>query len=471
MAVTSHRRRTEGRLPRGPHHLSSEEVAAHQRERLIDAMVTLVAEGHTIATVADVIERAGVSRKTFYAHFPDREALLRAAFDATSPAALEAVRLAARRKGGPTRQLEAVVRRLCRVGSESPGTIALSTIEIAAIDPAGAGPRDALMDGYGDLIDGCLRTDDRRALPPALAQALAGSTLRTIDAHLRTGRPEELSTLARELARWVRSYHPVPPALGEHAPLTLGRRRAELAGGRAPGTLTLAPGAYRAPSGIGSSSAFVQHANRERILDAVAELTTMHGYAGVSAQSIAEHADLSERAFLAHFKSKDDAFSAAAEVGQVKGQAIVQRVRASAPDWATGVRDAVYALFELFASEPRFTRLAFVDAPLAGPGMVRRAHEHAVEYAHLLLDGAPQRRRPPRIAPEAVVAGLFELALQHAVRNKAAELLGVADLGAYLALAPFVGVAEAAQAIVPLGGRRLSEPGAATPPGTGRRRG
>src|SRR5215218_6805837 len=69
-------------LPRGPHHLARDEVMASQRGRMLDAMAQVVAEkGYGAATVADVIERAGVSRKTFYEHFRDKEACFLAAFD------------------------------------------------------------------------------------------------------------------------------------------------------------------------------------------------------------------------------------------------------------------------------------------------------------------------------------------------------------------------------------------------------
>ena len=121
----------------------------------------------------------------------------------------------------------------------------------------------------------------------------------------------------------------------------------------------------------------------------------------LTAQSIAERADVSERAFLAHFKNKDEAFAAAVEVGHMKAQAVVDRARADSPDWRNGVRNAIYALLEFLGSEPYFTRMAFVDAPLAGPAMARRTHEHVGAYARLLLDGAPQRRHPPPIAPQA----------------------------------------------------------------------
>src|SRR6478672_6443881 len=44
-----------------------------QRERMLDAVVAAVAEkGYAEMTVADVVARAGVSRRTFYEQFDDR---------------------------------------------------------------------------------------------------------------------------------------------------------------------------------------------------------------------------------------------------------------------------------------------------------------------------------------------------------------------------------------------------------------
>ncbi|HEY5194266.1 MAG TPA: TetR/AcrR family transcriptional regulator [Solirubrobacteraceae bacterium] len=446
MAVSSHKDRAGGKLPRGPHRLTSEQVASDQRTRLIEAMVQLTHErGYAATTVTEVIERAQVSRKTFYEHFADREALLLAAFDATAPVALAEVRAASERTGGATRQLEALMRRLCSFARHGAGAVALWTIEIAAADPAGLTRREQLVGEYGALIDECLRSEDERlALPPVLARTLAGATHRTIDGYLRMGRTDALKGLAPQLARWVRGYHPVPVDLTSvQSPCSTLPQA--LAGGRAPGTLTLAPENYEPPRGK-ESSGFTQHSNRERILDAVARLVAAHGYTALTAQAIAERADISERAFLLHFKSKDEAFAAALEIGHMKGQAIVERARFEAPDWRTGVHRGVGALLEFLACEPCFTRMAFVDAPLAGPKMTRRTHEHAGAYARLLLEGAPQRRRPPRIAPEAIAHGIFELAFHQAAQHKVEGLLHLGPVATYLTLAPFLGASEAAEA-------------------------
>ena len=449
MAVSSRGNRSGGKLPRGPHKLEPEQVTADQRRRLIDAMVQLASkDGYAATTVADLIARAEVSRKTFYEHFTDREALLLAAFDDAATTELEQVHAAAKRSGGSTRQFEAVMRRLCRVAGECPGRIALCTIEIAAADPEGLRRRDGLMGSYGALIAECLSIAPELLpkVPPALIRASAGSTHRTIDARLRAGRRAELRTLAPQLARWVRSYHPVPDgllALGEASRQALSK--CVLGGGRAPGTLTLAPDGYHLPA-MKRLQGFTHHSNRERILDAVAQLVSAQGYPALTARSIAEHADISERAFLAHFKSKDAAFAVAVELGHMKAQGLVERVRSTTPSWRDGVSQAIHALLDFLASEPYFTRLAFVEAPLAGPVMARRTHEHAGAYARLLFDGAPQRRRPPEVAPEAIVHGIFELAFHHATENTVEQLLQLTPVTEYLALAPFLGVTEAAEA-------------------------
>ena len=79
-------------LPRGRHAASREIVWRSQRERLLEAMALAVADkGYARVSVADVIERAGVSRKTFYEHFANKEACFLAAYDAGVDAMLSAI--------------------------------------------------------------------------------------------------------------------------------------------------------------------------------------------------------------------------------------------------------------------------------------------------------------------------------------------------------------------------------------------
>jgi AcrR family transcriptional regulator len=77
-------------LPTGYSGLPRELVEASQRQRLIHAVTMAVADkGFAAATVTDITERAGVSKKTFYELFHDKLACFLAAYDHGARAMLE----------------------------------------------------------------------------------------------------------------------------------------------------------------------------------------------------------------------------------------------------------------------------------------------------------------------------------------------------------------------------------------------
>lgn len=126
-----------GELPRGPHGLSREEVTASQRRRMLRAALSSLAEQGWATTVAEVVARAGVSRKTFYEHFTDKEDCLLAAYDLCNDALLRHVAEA----GGsvapddPQGQLRASVRAYLAFLAESPVFARASLVEAAAAGP------------------------------------------------------------------------------------------------------------------------------------------------------------------------------------------------------------------------------------------------------------------------------------------------------------------------------------------------
>src|SRR5947209_10068609 len=70
------------RLPSGPHRLEREEVMRHQRIRIHGAMVEAVAaNGYEGTSVKQVIALAGVSRRSFYEQFANKQECLLATFD------------------------------------------------------------------------------------------------------------------------------------------------------------------------------------------------------------------------------------------------------------------------------------------------------------------------------------------------------------------------------------------------------
>src|SRR6266513_2992964 len=83
-------------LPRPRFVNTREELRASQRGRLICAIAdSVAAKGYAATSVADVIALAGVSRKTFYEHFGDKEDCFLAAYDHGAQATYDAMMHAA----------------------------------------------------------------------------------------------------------------------------------------------------------------------------------------------------------------------------------------------------------------------------------------------------------------------------------------------------------------------------------------
>jgi AcrR family transcriptional regulator len=80
------------RLPRGRHSLTRDEVDESQIVRLRRGTIEAVAEhGYAKTSVADIVQRAGVSRETFYRHHADKLECFLAAYDASAIEVLQEI--------------------------------------------------------------------------------------------------------------------------------------------------------------------------------------------------------------------------------------------------------------------------------------------------------------------------------------------------------------------------------------------
>ncbi len=72
------------RFPRGSAALPAPLMGEIQRARILEAMCVAIAEegGFAMMAVTDILERAGMSNKTFYEHFENKDACVRMAFRA-----------------------------------------------------------------------------------------------------------------------------------------------------------------------------------------------------------------------------------------------------------------------------------------------------------------------------------------------------------------------------------------------------
>lgn len=426
-------------------------TVADPRGRMIGAMLTSIGEqGYAATVVADVIAKAVASRKTFYEHFEDKHAC----FFAMSEEIIDEWVARVERPEGTSEDghetIDALVDELFTLALENPASLRVIAVELTAAGPAGierreralyrlAQPlRDALGEESGDI--------------DLLARTIVGAILRILYARARRGacvrRPRRgaLLALVPEVSTWASSYISsagvalVPSHTGEQsstAPV----------GGRAPGTLSLGSRAIERrglPRGEGNvSRSFVVHNQRERILDALANLAAAKGFGATTIPEIVQEAAVSVQAFYEHFSGKEDAFLVAYELGHRKALAIVERAYEAQEDWPTAVRVGAATLLEFLAAEPAYAHLALIDALTASPKAAAVAHDGMNAYAWMLepglepnLNGNP----PTPVVVEATAGALLELCFVYVAAERTRELPSLSEFVAEIALRPFADV-------------------------------
>jgi AcrR family transcriptional regulator len=445
------------RLPRGPHSLTREQVATDQRRRLMDALTDIVGEkGYTAATIADVTTRAGVSRKAFYEHFANKEECFLYTYDTVVKEGIERVAEAYREVEDLSSGAGYGITTLFELAIENPNALRLVLVEVGAVGPAGVARHERLVAAYEELLrEGLGLPPGSGTISSPVLRAMVGGLNKILYTHVRSGEYEKLRDLLPDIVAWTTSYYPAPSSMRTLQDPQPSHPPAGLVGGRAPGTL--APGSTssrrrgllrREPN---LSRSFVVHSQRERILDAVANLSARKGYAALTVEEIVEEAAVSLNAFYEHFADREDAFLVAYEVGHGKGLAIVERAFDAAPDWRSGVRAGITALFDFLASEPAFAHLALVDALIATPNTIERSNRGVTLYAQMLipgLDEAPEQSRPATVTIEAIAGGIFELCFSYALQGRIGELSELVPRATYFALAPFLGAEEAGRIAV-----------------------
>jgi AcrR family transcriptional regulator len=168
-----------------------------RKQRILDAMAAAAAEkSFGATTIADIVAGAGISRATFYKHFPDKQACLLAALDsfiAELQAAAEDAHSPADSHSEAMREAIAAILDLL---AAKPDWAKLALIEATALDRAA-------IDRYRRLLIGALMaywTPDE--LPPdanARARAAFGQAQVLIFDQIAGGRVEQLPELLPDL--------------------------------------------------------------------------------------------------------------------------------------------------------------------------------------------------------------------------------------------------------------------------------
>lgn len=189
------------KLPPGRHGLPRQFVLHNQRGRLVEAaMHVFGTRSFGEARVADVLERAAISRKTFYEQFADKEACFMAAYEAASVRARDAVRVAAREETDWDSSVRAGIEALLGFLAAEPELARLLVVEVTGAGPSALRRRADAVRGFAAML---AQTDDEE--PPMGAQVASGGIWEVIHAWVLEGRAEELPELADALVECAKA--------------------------------------------------------------------------------------------------------------------------------------------------------------------------------------------------------------------------------------------------------------------------
>lgn len=413
--------------------LPPESVARNQRWRLLAAMVATVAEhGYEGTTVADVVELSGVSRTAFYKHFANKEECFVAAVDESIGFATTAVRAAHDREGAWNERLIAAFEVLVAQVVDQPAAARACLLEVFVAGPAAIEHADRGGAALARWIrEGAEQSEEYAGIHPAVVRGIVGGMRKVISNRLRLGEEAALPALAPELAEWALSY-------------------------RTPSVAIARPRIRPAPDG----QLFVAHDQVERIFAALAAVVREKGYWSMTLDDVAERAATSFSTFYSHFRTKEDAFMAAYDTGVAQAYAAALPPFQRAPDWPHAIRAALEGFLGYLSRETNWAHAGVVEVLAAGRRGMERRDEAIQIFAMLLEPGFELAPQTPRVVPEAIGGAIFDLLYEEIREHDAERLSELLPITTFLALAPFMGVEEAATIANERSGRRARVDGA-----------
>jgi AcrR family transcriptional regulator len=212
--------RAPRRRARRAHSFAERQAASNPPERVLRALAATVSEeGYPATTVAEIVERASTSQRTFYEHFANKEEALLAALDSGSAKMLGSTLPAFRRAPDWQHAVRGAYEAMFAFGVAEPEYSRLGAVEMYAAGKPALQHRDQVMEGLEALLaPGYELAPDS---PPIAAEAIGGAIYALIYDQVKAKGPESLPEIVPHA-----TYMTLAPFIGADAAYTLavGRR-------------------------------------------------------------------------------------------------------------------------------------------------------------------------------------------------------------------------------------------------------
>jgi AcrR family transcriptional regulator len=215
--------RAEGRLPSGRHDLPRQFIVQNQRERIVDATASIVAEkGLSNLTIPEIAKRANISHHTFYEMYPTKhDAFLGAQKVGMHQALLVMARAYDAHKDDWPQGVAAGLRALLQYLASEPAHSHLILVDTFAATPEAIEIRDRSLHAFAAsyLQPGYRRASKNREVPAIVPEAITGGIWQVLNHYIEDERIGELPDVAPQLI-----YAALTPFLGPRDAAKVARR-------------------------------------------------------------------------------------------------------------------------------------------------------------------------------------------------------------------------------------------------------
>lgn len=193
------------------------QAASNHADRLLRALAAVVAEkGYPATTVADIVDHAKTSQRTFYEHFQNKEDAMVAALDSGSAQMLAAALPAFRRATDWPHAVQGTQEAMFSFGVQEPEYARLGAVEMYAAGKRALEQRESVT----ELMEGLLQRGYELApdAPPITSEAIGGALYALFYDFVKERGPESLPEMVP-----VAVYMTLTPFIGAEEACALAR--------------------------------------------------------------------------------------------------------------------------------------------------------------------------------------------------------------------------------------------------------
>ena len=177
-------------------------MARNQRQRILAAVAeATAARGYARMSVEDVVRRAGVSRRTFYELFTNKDQVFLEAYNEAANLLLAGVRAANDEESGFAERVAAGFRAFLESLEASPAFARMCIVEVMAAGPEAVAKRTEVMGEFAKLIEETAASElgSHGSIPAMRAQTIVAGAYEAVYRMIAAGETAELSSLLPDL--------------------------------------------------------------------------------------------------------------------------------------------------------------------------------------------------------------------------------------------------------------------------------